>query len=391
MKLLYLLYGNYLSQTPSGVDLKILSKIKALRELGVEVGLVVFSRHAIEKTNPNDYTTLFPVDKTDSSAYKTIAAYLKEKSNLYNKIIFRYPAACPDLLNLVKEFKDKIFFEHNTFETEEARLVQERHFKTLSFSLKPSYLQYWYKTYILRTNPEKELRSEILTYAHGGICVTKELAAYEVKNCPPYKTFVVSNGAEAAVEALTSVPEYKNTLKAFILVGDNAPWQGTERIIKGLQKFNDKSISLLVTVIGLENKLNVENLPANCKVNFSKNSQHFFKENNLADYHISFSTLALYRKGMQEAASLKLRDCMMRGFPVVLAYTDTDVTDNELFNPYTLHVPNDDTPLDFSRVKTFYESVRKIENYPQIIRELALKTFSYEVKAKQLKEILENN
>ncbi len=388
MNLLYLVAGDILTKKDSGVTLKILAKANALKDLGINTTVIGFSNSVEE--NINEFCSVKKINNIN--VFTAIENYLKEQGNKFDKILFRYPFADKELLELVKQHKDKIFFEHNTFEIEEAALVQKRHLKTLPFSLSPSYLSYWYKTNILKTNAEKEMGGDILKYAKGGICVTKELAAYEKKKCPSYKTYVVSNGSESDVEILKSNPLFTNTLKTFMLVGDNAPWQGFERIIEGLKKFKDKTVSIELNIIGVEKpSVQISGLPANCTLKFTCKSKNYFSDNNLQDYHLTFSTLALYKKGMQEAASLKLRDCMLRGFPVALAYIDTDVSENPSFAPYTLQFPNNNSAIDFNKVLSFYKSVSAIENYPEKIRELALNTFSYKVKAMQLKQILEAN
>jgi len=388
MKLLYLVAGEFLSNKESGVGAKIQAKTRALKDSGIDVNTVEFSQQAGQQID--DLCRVIQV--TDGKYLAAIYHFLDKEAARFDKILFRYPFADKALLEIIKRHGSKIFFEHNTFEIEEAVLVQQRHFKTLAFKLSPSYLSYWYKTFVQKKTNEKKLGGEILKYAAGGICVTHELAAYEVKKCPGYKTFVVSNGANDQVEALSVPPHFTNTLKTFMLVGDDAPWQGFERIVEGLRLFKDNSHNIEVNIIGIT-KLpeEIKGLPKNCKLSFTGPSKNYFTENKLQNYHLAFSTLALYKKGMQEAAALKLRDCMLRGLPVVLAYHDTDVTGNTSFSPYALQFPNDKSPIDFSKILHFNEALRKTGNYPKKIRELAINTFSYPVKAAELKKILETN
>lgn len=387
MKVLYLIAGDLLTKTDSGVYSKILTKARALNELGVETRVVGFTESEEKR---EDLYTLVPTK--GKNIFKTIDLYLKSGGTETARIIFRYPYADPGLLELVKEHPKKIFFEHNTFEVEEALLAQKKHLRSLPFSLRPSYLSYWFRTFIAKKNNEKTFGRKILSHAAGGFCVTHELAAYEAKKSPGYKTFVVSNGANEQVDHLKEAPAFSDTLKAFLLVGDNAPWQGTERIIAGLQAYSDERTGIEVNIIGLaEPPFKIGKLPSNCRLEFTPASKDYYAENKLREYHVTFSTLALYKKGMGEAASLKLRDSMLRGFPAVLAYHDTDVSNNVAFASYTLQIPNDKSPVDFRRVVDFYKKVAQIENYPQKIRALSINTFSYRVKAAQIKAILEHN
>lgn len=389
MRILYLIYGNYLVEKESGVTLKIIAKANALVKAGASVRVINFSDAVHESVSINELCTIIPVEK-GLVAFDQIADYIQACTEQFNRILFRYPFASSGLYALVERFPGKIVFEHNTFELEEMLMVQKRHFRKLSFSWRPSYMKYGFDTYVLKNTAEKEWGARILSRARGGICVTKELAVYETKRCPDYKTSVVSNGASEAVSCLTEVPPFANTLKAFMLVGDNAPWQGFERIVEGLKASRDASFRIEVLVIGVKVMGGgMPSLPAHCKLTFVEKTDHFFETCHLQDYHIAFSTLALYKKGMHEAASLKLRDCMLRGFPVVLGYNDTDVTGDTRFSPYIMQVPNDPSPLDFSGIIRFYQNVRKTGNYPATIRQLARDTFSYDVKARQMKDILE--
>ncbi|HSL86464.1 MAG TPA: hypothetical protein VK861_05985, partial [Bacteroidales bacterium] len=44
------------------------------------------------------------------------------------------------------------------------------------------------------------------------------------------------------------------------------------------------------------------------------------------------------KKGMDEAATFKIRDCAARGIPCILPYVDTDFSDME--SDYFLQIPN---------------------------------------------------
>lgn len=370
--------------------MKIMAKAHALKQEGVNVEVCNFSTDTSEVIRVNELCRIMPLDK-GRNAFDQISEFIGTQRARFDKILIRYPFADKGLLGLVEKFPDTVFFEHNTFELEEMLIVQKRHLDTLKFSLSPSYLKYWYNTTVAKNTVEKQLGAEVLKHAKGGICVTHELAKYEAGRCPGYKTFVVSNGASIDTEFVSEAPQFTNTLRAFMLVGDNAPWQGFERITEGLKRFSDKNFSVEVSIIGIDHMDTTHlHLPPNCKLSFLKKSTTFFETYALKDYHLAFSTLALYKKGMHEAASLKLRDNMLRGFPMVLGYNDTDVSGNADFKPYTLQVPNDSSPLDFARIIDFYKTVRQTAGYPHKIRSLAKNTFSYEVKARQLKAALES-
>jgi glycosyltransferase involved in cell wall biosynthesis len=76
----------------------------------------------------------------------------------------------------------------------------------------------------------------------------------------------------------------------------------------------------------------------------------------LAASDVALGTLALHRKGMSEAAPLKVREYLLRGIPVIIGYTDPDLEDNPWF---VLQLPNtEDNVRDaVSEIRDFVLSV----------------------------------
>ena len=103
----------------------------------------------------------------------------------------------------------------------------------------------------------------------------------------------------------------------------------------------------------------------------------------LKGMHLAFSSLAMHRIGLKEAASLKLRESMLLGFPAVLGYRDTDLELNKELSHFTFTVNANESPVDFERVIEFYKNVSKTENHHLRINALAKKQFSFEAKADQ--------
>lgn len=389
MNLLYIITTHLILDTESGVYKKIKSQTDELVLSDVQIKVVCFSSKIKVKQQLFEHCTVFPLK--NASSYAEIIDVINEHANCTTKILFRYPFASKQLLELVCTFPNQIYFEHNTFEETEVLLNQKKHFKSLPFSISPSYFKYWFNTYLLKNTDEKIFGKQILKYAKAGICVTNEIAQYEKARFKNYKTTVISNGANKLIDEVADTLQLTNTLKAFMLVGDDSPWQGVDRIVKGLECYNGK-YNIVINIIGIEDdNINSGKIPDNCKIVFSKRDKDYFNKYKLSEYHFSFSTLALYKKKMNEASSLKLRHSMLMGFPVVLGYNDTDVTNNVEFKPFIFQVENNDSTIDFNKIIDFYLSVSKIENYPTKIRQLAEQTFSYKVKAQQLINFLKDN
>ena len=382
MNILYIVPTSLLLDERTGVSRKIYSVVNELELLGAKVKILCFTNEVTKREDIKSNCTVYPI--RDNNWYLTMSEAISEYETWTDKIFCRYVFASEDIYKLVKKFTGRFYFEHNAIEENEALILQEKHFKSLPFSFAPSYLKYWFKTMVLKETQEKKLGIEILEQAKAGICVTYEIEAHKKKRCKSYKTTVISNGAGQPNDILNKVPAFTDTLKCFMLLGEYASWHGVERICESLEKYKGTT-KIEVALIGIETvNYDLKKLPPNCKVLLQKRSANYYLDYGLSNYHLSFSTLSLYKEGMKESSSLKLRDSMLIGFPVVIGYDDTDIVSTNLFNDYVMQVSNSAELLDFNEMIRFYERIHAIENYPEKIRELASDKFTFKVKAKEL-------
>jgi hypothetical protein len=88
--------------------------------------------------------------------------------------------------------------------------------------------------------------------------------------------------------------------------------------------------------------------------------------------NLAISTMALHRKRMTEACSLKTREYTARGIPFVLAYEDPDLAMVEEERKFFLSFPNDDSPFSFDRIIDFARSITESgESISAYMREYA--------------------
>ncbi len=387
MNVLYFVLTDLVSDSKSGISKKIKAQIYALKAQGINLKVYGFTKNNYYSHVLND--DILIETTTEINLYKRINDIILDNSNWTSKILFRYPFASYDLLKLVSRYPNQIYFEHNTFEEVEALLNQKKHFYSLPVKLSYSYFKYWIRTFLFKQTIEKKIGTKILSLAKAGICVTHEISNYEKKRYNKYKTAVISNGTELFLNQDLKAPVFENTLKIVMLIGNESAWHGIDRIFKGLKRFKNNDFNIVVDIYGSVGlHFNQTILPKNCKINFLEKTD---KTELINKYHIAFSSLAMYKIGMNEACSLKLRDSMLMGYPVVLGYHDTDVSNNNLFSNYILQVSNTNQPLDFNQILNFYFKVSKINNYQFKIKSLAESNFSYEVKAKELISFLEKN
>jgi hypothetical protein len=174
-------------------------------------------------------------------------------------------------------------------------------------------------------------RGIILGMASGHIFATNELM-----NAPEFSKYhkpgiVVTNAID-----LQSTPVYpapNNTPPHLVFIGTpGMAWHGVDKLVELARTFPD----LMIDIVGINEIENDTDLPANLILHgFLKGAAY---EAVLAGADAAIGTLSLHIKGMEEAATLKIRDCAARGIPCILPYRDPDFAglDNRLF----LQIPN---------------------------------------------------
>jgi len=198
-------------------------------------------------------------------------------------------------------------------------------------------------------------RGLTLRRASGFVCITNELLkSYDfTKYDKP--SVVVSNGI--VLSEYSVYPPPTNQQPRLLFIGTpGLPWQGIEKLADLAANFAD----LQIVVIGYDAIPGVPILPKNMQLLGYLQGGAFQKE--IAHSDAAIGTLALYRKGMQEAAPLKIRECLAYGLPVILPYQDTDLDDLEIDT--ILKIPNNE---------------KNIENYGQEIHD-----FAFRVKGKRI-------
>lgn len=139
---------------------------------------------------------------------------------------------------------------------------------------------------------------------------------------------VIGNGIKIN-EYSDSIDSERNKKKrpGILFVGSpNQVWQGLDKIIKFAE--NNKSIDLHIVGTNGPNQKNIK---------FHGYQGNDYINKLCLEVHVGISTLALHRKGMQEACPLKSRLYMERGLPVIIAYDDPDI---DITHPSILKIDN---------------------------------------------------
>jgi hypothetical protein len=104
--------------------------------------------------------------------------------------------------------------------------------------------------------------------------------------------------------------------------------------------------------------------------------------------HLGVGTLALHRKNLTEAASLKVRDYAARGLPFMLAYHDKDVEQNEGLLPFRLRLEEGEEPVHMETVIDFVRRIQAIPGAASQMRNAARATMDIGVKMGALRNFL---
>lgn len=399
-KILYLTIGEILSAS-SGVANKLLTKVRALRgevdecsylnatlsvqhdELrrrSIEKGI-----HELEIGVKRKTTGYLNFIRWDVEFYRVLAEVIAEEYQV-DKIIFRYPLAGYGLQRFTKRFRNKIVFEHNAIEIEEVKLLLKK--RKVDFSLRPSLFLYWFQEMKWPAVSEKLLAPVALRNAHSGACVTSEIADYQRRRARGYRTFVSSNFYKISDVELVPVEWDARNEKLCMgfIVNTLAPWYGIDRLFRSFAPVQEKYKLILA---GIDpNNAQLQEMVEKYKLGphficvgrlDQKDLPEFYKQ-----IHLSFGSLAVYRSGVNFASTLKVKESMAYGRPVILGYNEEDLYNNPAFSGYYLQLPNDDSTIDFGAVETFARKFYSVPGNPARLRELAKKTVDVGVKVKAL-------
>jgi hypothetical protein len=401
LKILFVSFIGDLKHSSKGFVKKDLEKAEAINNVaGVECIGITFAEDidADYYFKPNYLVKKLPGIKKrkffgsffqDRHEYDQLDRFLENQN--FDVLIFRYNIASFALHKITKKYRKKIIFEHNTFEYVEHSLQIDQRRALLNFSLKPGYFLYYFEGKFWPLFCEHYFGPKIRNNAKAGISVTREIANYEMNYAPGYKNVVITNGVKYQADLLHTPPPYSGAeLHLFMLIGTGANWHGVDRLINGLKNYRGL-VNIKIDLIGFyyaEDRELVKKLGLSEHIRFLDPMSGPALNSQLNNYHISLGTLALHRKNLKEAAPLKVRESLMRGFPNIIAYTDPDFEKRSEINNYILNLPADDTPIKFETVVDFANRVLSGRDYPKRISELAEPQISYEAKARETVEFI---
>lgn len=205
------------------------------------------------------------------------------------------------------------------------------------------------------------------------------------------KVLKIGNGVDLEkIPSRTMMPPWPAETIELVGVASVNFWHGYDRVIRAIKRFNTSHVGYDINfnIIGDGPKLKDLKSLVN-ELNIKKNV-HFAGfvigdelQNYYSNAHFGVGSLALFRKGLQEASEIKAREYSAAGIPFIATGTDPDFPNNTSFRIMVKNEEEIESLIKvFKSIDEIYQSIDHSE-----IREYAEKRLSYD---KKLKKILEN-
>jgi glycosyltransferase involved in cell wall biosynthesis len=394
MKILYVFLDSTRSQ--GAID-KVKGKISGLATDGIEVrGIFLNEKIEREEADETGLIRYYPAAKVELHPiynrryirnFRTGILYRRRMKSLYARltditksfnpdyILMRYPLANKWLLRYVSEFQGRIIFEHNTKEPEE--LESNKSVSELSGMM---------------YRDETEYGPQVLRAAAGIIGVTPEITRYEIARAGKnIQSWTITNGIDFSGRTLRNEPPFdRKNIKLLFLGGSPAPWQGEDLLLRALADYKGEyNVTLdFAGIFPKESQQLAVDLGLTDQVKFHGTLAGRELEKLFDSSHAGIGTLALSRKKLKEAVSLKVREYLSRGLPVVLAYHDSDISGNTELAPFVLQLEDTCSPPSMDAIVGFVCDFYNAQIASGTVRDKASKVISTTVKMEQLRHAL---
>lgn len=252
-----------------------------------------------------------------------------------------------NLIAAVEEFNpDLVYLRYDLFIPPPTRLL--RRFPTV-VEVNTDDLNEFRQRGMLVTAYNRLQRRGILRHAAGAAFVTHELAASPSFAQVRGRRCVISNGVELPNEVPQPAPA--NERPRLVFLGAPAYWQGVDKLLRLAAGTPEIEVDIAGAASGPP-----ADLPPNVHWHGRLGEPEYRML--LARADAGVGTLALHRKGMNEASTLKVRTYLAYGLPVILGHEDTDFLGEEPW--FLLRLPNveDNVLAGAGSILEFSESVR---------------------------------
>lgn len=332
MRIAYLLTWN--PQPGSGIFKKIEDQIGQWREFGHDVavwllspaGLTVPERVAAVPVHAATYRSRRGGLLSAGGRFSALERLRKSIVEWRPDVVYlRYELYYPALAALAGELP--VVVEVNSDDVNEYRIAQSR-------------MRYWYN---------RLTRGWLLHRVRGMVFVTGELARHPSFASYQKPSMVIGNGIDLSRVRL--LPPATGTTPRLVFIGSTAQaWYGVDKVVRLARRLPAWRFDL----IGVSSA-ELPALPPNVTAHGVLDARRY--ETLMAEAHAAVGSLAYHRVGMHEASTLKVREYLASGIPVILGCPDTDFPASEAF---LLVLPNTEHNVERSleAIKAFVARIK---------------------------------
>jgi hypothetical protein len=203
----------------------------------------------------------------------------------------------------------------------------------------------------LRDFYNRMTRNRALSRAAGAVFMTNELANHADFRAVRGRREVIANGADFKSISPLPTPPKDGPVELLFIGSDRQSWHGVDKLVP----LAAARPEWVIHAVGVSKSMFPEGCPENIRMPGPLSREQY--EPVAAKCTVGFGTLALHRKGMEEACALKVREYLALGLPVVLGNQDADIPNGAA---YALQLPNHE--------RNVAENVEKIEAFVQVWR-----------------------
>jgi hypothetical protein len=202
---------------------------------------------------------------------------------------------------------------------------------------------------------EGHLRAGFLRRVSGVIGVTPEITRRVRAEAPRATAITITNGVDVeGVPPTGFVPFDGAVLRMAAVASEFVSWQGLDRLLNGMLNYRGPVSMTLVLAGSVPAALAglIQRCTERPGVTIQCPGLVFGPELDtlLARANLAIASLGLFRKQMNQACPLKVREYTARGIPFVYGYEDPDIPEDCEF---AMRVSNDERPVDLPAVIRF--------------------------------------
>lgn len=365
MRGLFIYHKEIKDNNLSGIDKKVKWQIEELNRNGLNCELFVL------ENNINSY-----LDKI-LSRLSFFNSYPKwEYQEEFNEIDYIYirrsNAVSKYMIKVFKKIKDK---------NSNIKIIYEIPTYPYDDELKTVWYNYFY------------LMRDIINRKKLKSVIDRIAVQNNVDNIFGIPTLNFTNGIKVGDIRIKKPYKKNNNIINLCAVASMEPWQGYERIIKGLNDYykNGGEKKIKIHFVGEGSELNYYkalvnkyNLESNCVFYGYLQGRELSHIYNISD--LAIDAFGRFKTGNAISTSLKSREYLAKGIPII-AGSNSDIIDQSY--EFYLQFNNDNSIPDFNKIIEFYNKIYLNNDIKSIIRKIRNYAFEHCDISNTMKEVIE--